>query len=30
MREKSDLREEDIKLSNNIYDFLDKTFYGNK
>ena len=28
MREKSDLREEDIKLSNNIYDFLDKTFYA--
>ena len=28
MREKSNLREEDIKLSNNIYDFLDKTFYA--
>lgn len=28
MREKSKLREEDIKLSNNIYDFLDKTFYA--
>ena len=27
MREKSQLREEDVKLSNNIYDFLDKTFY---
>lgn len=27
MRIKSQLREEDVRLSNNIYDFLDKTFY---
>lgn len=30
MREKSQLREEDVKLSNNIYEFLDKTFYKDK